>query len=387
MFLAGLPLTIVGLSLTLHVLNDLGRGYVEAGLVGSAVTVGSALGSPSVGRMIDGYGLRPVVAVCGISSTAVWCALPYVPYAALVVLALPAGMITVPMGSLARQFLAALVPEEQRRAAYSLDTILAEVSFIIGPALGMLVIITFSPAVALIGVGIWRALSCFALYVVNWPTRRAGEPKHDGQQGRPPLRSWLSGRLLGALLVSIGSLFVLGGTELAVVAVLRARDEVALTGVVIGGMAVASIVGGMVHGAVRRSWSQGTLAMLLSLLLMPVGLFDQSWWLLLIVLVPMNLLCAPTLAAGSEAVANLAPPLARGEAMGLLDAATKLGLVLASPLVGLAIDCGSPAWGFVAAGLGGVLFTCLGSLCHQRPSTILQRGARTSGACGPAPEV
>ncbi|WP_309236085.1 MFS transporter, partial [Amycolatopsis sp. SID8362] len=83
MFLARLPMTMNGVMMTLYVVTGLGRGYGAAGLVGAGITLGMALGAPLVGRCIDRYGLRPVVAVCGIATTAFWVAAPHLPYAAL----------------------------------------------------------------------------------------------------------------------------------------------------------------------------------------------------------------------------------------------------------------------------------------------------------------
>jgi predicted MFS family arabinose efflux permease len=110
-----------------------------------------------------------------------------------------------------------------------------------------------------------------------------------------------------------------------------------------------------VYGAIRRSLSQATLAFLLGALLMPVGLFDHPWWLLGIALVPMNLMCTPTLAANAEAISKLAPADVRGEVMGLQETATRLGLALGAPVVGFVADHSSSTWAFVTAGLGGVL--------------------------------
>ncbi|QSB20287.1 hypothetical protein JN403_04635 [Pseudomonas sp. 15A4] len=47
MFVAGLPLTIMGLTLSLHVLNEMGGSYFDAGVVGTATALGFAVGSPS----------------------------------------------------------------------------------------------------------------------------------------------------------------------------------------------------------------------------------------------------------------------------------------------------------------------------------------------------
>jgi predicted MFS family arabinose efflux permease len=98
----------------------------------------------------------------------------------------------------------------------------------------------------------------------------------------------------------------------------------------------------------------------------PAGLFDHPWWLLALALIPTNLACAPTLAATTETVSALAPARVRGEAMGLQDSATRLGLAIGSPVVGFAIDHSSPAWGFAAAGLGGLTLASLGVFWQRR---------------------
>src|SRR5262249_35006908 len=150
-----------------HVVNDLGRGYGAAGPGATPTTAGTALGAPTPGRMGDRYGVRRGGALCGVCSTALWGGIPYLPYPTLLVLALPAGVIAMPVSSLARQILISLVPEEQRRAAFSLDAISVETSFIIGPAAGILVITQFSSAVALTGIGACLALASTALYATN----------------------------------------------------------------------------------------------------------------------------------------------------------------------------------------------------------------------------
>jgi len=364
MFVAGLPLTIMTLTLSLHVLNEMGRSYFDAGLVATATALGFAVGSPLLGRMMDRHGLRPVVAVCGALSTFAWVLLPLVNYTLFVALAFAAGVFTIPTGSLSRQFVASLVPEDQRRPAYSLTTMLMELSFVITPAVGILLITAYSATAVLVGIGIWRALSYAALYLLNWPIRNPDEVFAVTEPARPKLREWLNARLISVLLISSGALFVMFGTELALIAVLRENGEIAYTGYVIAAMSIASIAGGFVHGIVHRSWSLNRLAVTMSLLLLPVVFFDHVWWWLLLALLPTNLLCTPTLAASSEAVAQLAPASVRGQVMGLQDSANRMGQTLSMPLVGYAIDSLSPAMGFVAAACGGLVLIALAALCN-----------------------
>lgn len=373
MFLARVPITAFGITLTLHVVADLGRGYGAAGLVATATTVGTALGAPVIGRMIDRHGLRPVIAVSGVVTTAYWVSTAWLPYEALVVVALPAGMVVAPIGSIARQVIAALVPREHRRAAYSLDSIGLEASYMIGPAAGIAVSTQLSATVALTGLGVAFAMLTTILWLRNPPIRGEEDP-----DGRPPRRAWLTARLGATLLVAIGVLFCLAGTEVATLAALRAHGEVTWTGPVIALMCVASAVGGAVHGAVRRSLSVPALMALLTVLVIPVGLFDHPWWLLALALLPTNVACAPTLAATVEEVSGLVPSGARGEAMGLLDAATRLGLAIGTPAVGFVIDHSAPAWGFAASGLGGLAIAGLGLGLHRLAPTRAAEPATAS---------
>ncbi|WP_216217030.1 MFS transporter [Amycolatopsis aidingensis] len=378
MFFARVPMTAMGITLTLHVVSALGHGYGAAGLVGTMTMAGSALGAPLLGRMIDRHGLRPVVAACALVSCTYWVSTPHLPYLALLVAAFPAGMLAVPAGSIARQILTALVPPERRRAAFSMDTISVEVSFMIGPAAGIALATQLSSGLALTCIGAAFALVGIALYAMNPPIRATSEVQ-AATGVRPPIRSWLSGRLVATLLIACGALFVLIGTELAALAALRESGEVQLTGLVIAVMCAASLVGGLVHGAARRSLSQLTLMVLLAVLVLPVGLFDEPWWLLALVLIPTNLACAPTLAATTESVSVLAPAAVRGEAMGMQDSATRLGIALGNPTVGFVIDHSSAAVGFVAAGVGGLLLAGCG--------VLLQRGAATGKAVAVAATV
>ncbi len=374
MFLARLPMTAMGVTMTLYVVNDLGRGYGEAGLVGAATTLGSAIGAPLVGRYVDRYGLRPVVAICGLASTTFWISAPHLPYQVLLAVALPAGVLSVPAGTLARLVLTALVPLEQRRAAYSLDTILVEASFMIGPSAGIMAITQLPAVYALTGIGICFALSATLIYRQNPPIRAEADAEvFTGE--RPPVRSWLTGRLVMAMFIAAGALFCLVGMELAALATVRASGDIAWSGLLITLMCIASVLGGAIHGAVRRSLSQGTLMVLLAVLTLPVGLVDHPWWLLAIVLFPSNVLCAPTLAASTETVSAAAPPRVRGEAMGLLDAASRIGLAIGSPIIGYVIDHSSPGWGFAASAIGALAIASLG---------LFWRRSRTPAAPAPA---
>ncbi|RQW95300.1 MFS transporter [Micromonospora inaquosa] len=353
--LARIPLTATGVTLTFHVVFDLDRGYGAAGLVGAAVTVGAAIGGPLLGRLVDRRGLRPVLVLTGIAEAIFWSTAPSLAYPLLLPAAFVAGSLAIPIFSVVRQSIAALVPEDQRRPAYALDSMSVELSFMIGPALAVALVTAISAQTTMYLVGGGIVAAGIALWLVNPPIREATEP--TGPQRQVPRREWLTPRLLAVLALSAAATLVLGGTDVAVVAVLRASGEVSWTGAVLAIWAVASLAGGFAYGAVHRSFSPLALTAALALFTIPVGLGGAHWWLLCLALIPAGALCAPTIAAGSDAVSRLVPAEVRGEAMGLHGSAVTVGIAIGAPLAGAVIDASAPLWGFVVTGALGALVT------------------------------
>lgn len=352
--LARIPSVAAGVTLTLHVVLDLDRGYAAAGLVGAAATIGAAIGAPLLGRMVDRRGLRPVLVLTTVSELIFWTFAGALPYPVLLVAALAGGLLLLPTFSVIRQSLAALVPPEQRRPAYALDSMSVEISFMIGPALAVLLATTVSPRATMNAVGGGIVLAGLLLFIQNPPVRAAHE-EAPVSGTRVPVRSWLTSRMAGILAVSVATTLVLGGTDVAVVAMLRAAGELEFTGLVLAAWGVYSLVGGFAYGAVRRAPPPVVLMLVLGVLTIPVGLLGDSWWLVAVALLPAGFLCAPTLASTADAVSQLAPPAVRGLAMGVHGSSITVGLALGAPLAGAVIDASAPKWGFAAIGVIGAL--------------------------------
>ena len=108
--LARIPVTAAPVALTLHVVLDQHLGFARSGVVAAMVAIGAALGA----------GAFWFVAV-GLS------------YPALLMAAFGYGLLALPVFTLSRQSLAALLPPADRQAGFSLDSMSVEVSFAIGP--------------------------------------------------------------------------------------------------------------------------------------------------------------------------------------------------------------------------------------------------------------
>lgn len=371
--LARVPQTASGVVLTLHVVTTLKLGYAAAGLVAAAGTAGMAVGAPWRGRAVDRVGLRRALVPSLVVSTLSWALAPFATYPQLLVLAVVGGLLSLPVFTVVRQSLSVLVPADRRRTAFSLDGIGTELSFMVGPTVGVLLATAVSTRAALVGIAGATLAVGLALLVVNPPTRSVDAGRGDGPEAAGlPRAAWFGPRLVAVLGVAVGATVVLAGTDVAVVAHLREHGAVTMTGLIFGAWGVGSMVGGLVYGGMHRELSPFWLLLLLGLLTVPVGLAPGPYALMLTIL-PAAALCAPVIAATAEGVSRLVPEQARGEAMGWHGSALQLGAALGAPLAGVALDAAAAPAGFAAVGVAGALLAGTGLLL-----TRTRRGQRVS---------
>jgi MFS family permease len=345
---ARIPVVAVGITLTLHVVLDLDRGYGAAGVLGATFTLASAVGAPVLGRLVDRRSLRAALGISIVAEAVFWSVAPLLPYAALLLAAALVGLLTMPVFSVVRQSIAALVPAASRRPAYAIDSMAVELSFMIGPAAAVLLVTQLSATATMYIIGGAIVLAGIGLYIQNPPVRTAAEEKQVTGE-RLPRRVWLRPAFLAILVLTAATTAVLAATDIAVVAQLRDAGQVGWVGLVMASWAVYSLIGGFVFGALRRTPPTAVLVALLGLFTVPIALVGGVFWLIL-ALIPAGLLCAPSLASSADAVSRLVPAGARGEAMGLYGSALTLGLAGGAPLAGVVIDAGGPSWGFAVVG-------------------------------------
>jgi MFS family permease len=359
--LARVPATAAGVVLTLHVVTTLHLGYAAAGLVATAATVGMAIGAPWRGRAIDRLGLRRALVPSIVAEALVWGAAPFVGYRLLLVVAFAGGVLGLPIFTVARQSLSVLVPEDQRRTAYSLDSMGVELSFMAGPALGVVVATQVSTRAALLGVGACMVVAGLALLAFDPPTRSASEQAlpEGADAGSGGIKALFSPGLAAALGAAAAATIVLAGTDVGVVAVLREHGAVGMTGVIFAFWGIGSMLGAMVYGALRRPVSPLVLLAGLAALTVPVGLAGSPWLLAALIL-PAGALCAPVVTATAEQVARRVPERVRGEAMGWHGSALTIGNAVGAPLAGASIDAVAPWAGFAVVGGTGLALAAFG---------------------------
>ncbi|MHA7181658.1 MFS transporter [Arthrobacter sp. MDB2-24] len=409
--IARFPHSAAGVLLTLHVVQTLDRGYAEAGAVAAIVTIGIAAGAPWRGRRIDSVGLRRALLPSVLAEAVIWSVAPHLPYQWLLVAALVGGLFTLPAFSVIRQALGVLVDGDRRRTAFTLDAIATEVIFMAGPAVGVVLATQVSTVLGLTLVGLATACAGLFLMWFNPPTRSAQLPD-DGtvpavapagigetaadligsrnaasglRRGPSLLRRgisrafpWLTVPLVVVMVIAAGAGLVLSGSEVGIVATLELSGNEGQLGLVFVAWCAASVVGGLLYGALHRPVPPSLLLIGMALLTLPMA-FAESTLSLALLSIPAGLLCAPVLSAASEKVADLVAEDRRGEAMGWYGSALTSGVALGAPLAGVLIDATGPWGGFITVAVVSALIGAAGFAARglgRHPATDPERVAR-----------
>lgn len=350
-----IPLWAAGVVLTLHVVTHLDRSYTEAGLVEMVLCIALAISGPWRGRRLDRIGLRATVAPSLGVLAVTWTIAPWVGYWALLVLVGVAGVFVVPTFSIVRQVLIGAVPDHQRTAVLSVDSVVVEFSFMIGPVLGVLAATYLPTPTALMICQLTAVAGALALWIDNPPLGQDADP----DEPRHRVREWLSPAVVMVLALCVAATVILTGEDLGAVAAMRAMHHTTSIGWVLALWGLGSAIGGIIYGALHRHPPAAVLLVLLAASTAVVSLGDNRLTFTALLFVS-GMFCAPTITATIDELSRIVPASVRGEAMGWHGSALTLGGAAGAPIVGWAIDHGGWEGGFELAGLLGATIAVTG---------------------------
>jgi len=354
-FVIRVPLWASFIVLTLHVVSTQGRSYSEAGLISFAGTMAVAISGPWRGRRLDQVGVRRTIGPQLVILAAVWAVAPWVSYWPLLVLYVVTGLAQIGSFSIVRTILITAVPEDQRKTALSLDAFATEMSYMVGPILGVLLATTIPTSWALL-ITQYAAVGAGIVLWVQDPPVLADD---DGSTERATWRVWLTPTVLAVLAASAAATIVLTGTDLGIVAGLRTLGFPKAIGLVMAVWGLGSAVGAVVYGALHQPIPVFWLLLALGLVTVPVALADGPVALAALLFVA-GVLCAPTITATIDHLSRVVPSNMRGEAMGWHGSALTLGSALGAPLAGFAIDRRGWEAGFLVTAAVGIVVGALG---------------------------
>lgn len=117
--------------------------------------------------------------------------------------------------------------------------------------------------------------------------------------------AWFTAAVAALFAVAAGTGMVLSGTDVGIVAALETGGRQSEIGIVFLFWCAASVVGGLIYGAMHRPVSPMLLLLGMAALTIPMGFASDTWTLALVAILP-GLLCAPVLTAGVALGAPLA---------------------------------------------------------------------------------
>jgi len=362
--LGRLPIGVTGLAILLLVQTS-SASFARGGAAAACYVAGLALLAPGLGRLIDRHGPRRVLVACALAFPSALLLLvaaasrPDLAWLALLAAAAAGASfppITVCMRTYFRRVLA---DEALLAAAYSAESVLIEITFIVGPLVVALFVAFATPAMA-----VWFSAACgFAGTLLFLRS--------------PALRNWrierrAGGGLLGPLadrefvrLVAIVLLFAtaFGFLEIGITGYAIERADAAFAGVLLGVMSAGSALGGLAYGS--RGWHfplARQFAASLALTAIGLAVLAVGWapWTLAAWSVIAGIAIAPALIIQSMLVTKTARPEHSTEAFTWTTSALLAGVGIGLAAGGMMLER-FPSSAALAAGAVAALAAAVGA--------------------------
>lgn len=226
--------------------------YTVAGLAIFASTVGGAVSAPILGQLMAKLGIRPVIFISTLITPIFMLTIGFFPVTETfaILMALCLGLAVPPIQPAARAVYPTLVEtEHHRNSLYSVDAILQEIIWVVGPVLATLLISFFNTEVPIVIMAIIQLVG--GLWFISLHhVHSAPIPRSDQKLGRV-LKSRLVQVMILINLLFVGSFAAL---EIGVVAAVGSRDA----GFVIAMLSIGSVIGGLALGHRFKSSSSLT---------------------------------------------------------------------------------------------------------------------------------
>ncbi len=336
-----LPIGITGLAILILVQTSSGS-FAEGGAAAGCYVAGLAAIAPTVGRLIDRYGPRRILIACSVLFPAALVSLVAAvrgegPAWMTFAFATGAGACFPPITVCMRTYFKQRFGEDVLLGtAYSLESVLIELIFIVGPML-----VAFFVAFASAAAAVWAAAACGCagtlLFVRspalrNWRIEPRSAPSLLGPLAEPGFIP-----LIGVVLCYSTAFGLL---EVGITAYATEKGNAALAGVLLGLMSVGSALGGIAYGS--RSWHfplARQFALMLAMMAGGLALLSLPWQPLPFAALAVfaGVVMAPALIIQSMLVARTARPAYSTEAFtwssSALLAGVGIGLTLGGGLL------------------------------------------------------
>lgn len=395
--IARLPMSMVGIGIVLMI-EALYDSYGLAGSVSAACVLAQAVCSPQLARLVDQHGqarvMRPAVSVSAAALVAlVLCATAGAPVWTLYAAAVLVGATVGSFGALVRARWSYVLDDPRAvHTAYSLESALDELVFVVGPILATTLATSVSPSaglvvpvVGMVGGGFW--------FLAQRRTQPPPHPRTDAAtapDGTPVRRTSVmrSGGMvvLAIVFVAMGSIF--GATDVSTVAFAEEAGRPGLAGVVLAVFACGSLISGLLYGArhwttpLWRRFAIGIVALAVGTALFVVV---SSMVVLAVVMFVTGFAIAPTLINGNALVQHFVPRERLTEGLTWVGTSLGIGVSVGSWVAGSLIDRQGSHGGYLVV-VGAAVLAVVAVLASLRTLRAGTAGLGTAPADAPSTE-
>ncbi|WP_300680842.1 MFS transporter [Nocardioides sp.] len=370
---------------------DRAGSYGTAGLIAAASVIGVGLGGPAWSRGVDRHGQRAVIPIALVAGVVSLVGLLLVveldaPVWTWALGSFAAGATSLDFGTLMRsRWAAILTTEEDKHTALALESILDELSFVLGPALAAMIAAAFGGGIAMTVAVVAAVLGGLVL----WDSaERAFVPLAPVAATEQRLRRLLPTGVAPMLLAYAGLGLLFASVDLSSVAAAEDASMSWLSGVIIAAFAGGSVIGGLAAGPLLSSWSPMrrliVTGLAFAVMLQVLLLASDARWMPLLGLVA-GLTTAPLLISAMGYIQLHAEPHRRTEAMAWPSVALSIGVTIGSAATGALIDSADAFQGYRVASLGGVIVgvTVLGVWLWSRQCQVKSLTSSVPGSSRP----
>ena len=371
-FIARLPISMVGIGVLMYVEAERGS-YAIAGAVSGSIAITAAIGGPLSSRLIDKLGQHRVlpiqILIIAISSIALIVLIPSsVPAPYLFIFSIGSGIAYPSIGALVRsRWTALLVSGPILLTAFSIESIIDELIFIVGPTIAATTSVKIHPAAPqviaiflLAGGGLWLA------------SMRSSEPPINTKPGKPGKPVILQNGLIYLWGVHIASGVFFGAVETSIIAYTKIAGKPIYGGIVIALWSFGSLIGGVVYGGMHFKSPLHKQLIVVSFLLVPATaamVFVDSIFMLALLTIAAGIGVSPLLIA-SAAITQRRSPIGRTtEAIASMYAGIGLGAAFALAMAGWLIDNRGTSYAFALGALAALVTFAITIIGRNKFST------------------
>lgn len=359
--IARLPQAMIGIGIIIMLVQQTGL-YWLAGAVAGTFTLANALFGPQVSKLVDQRGQRRVLPLMTAFSVGMLLALILAVYmrapsVLLFILAALAGTMPSMPAMIRARWSQLFRGKPQLHTAFSLDTVITELAFIIGPPLAIgLSTHFFAEAGPLV------AVLLLAIGVMAFLLQRQTEPKVV-VGGRKNAGSTLLIPGIRTIVLALLAMGVIGGSiDVAVVAFANAQDWPASASFILAAYALGSMIAGLTFGALRFSLpieKQFFVGVLVTAVTAVLPIFSPDVYILAAMLFVAGVSFAPTMVVVMNLGTIIVPPSRITEGLTWMTTGISIGVALGGVLAGLVIDVYGARAGFGVAIVAGIVMVVI----------------------------